>query len=184
MVILVDDGAGRAGRAVGAASETGATALSPLRSSAAGAAGRVLASRRGRWVVAAASGGEDREARVVGPPAARAGNELGRALDLLEGEVRVVGVLEPIEAPVASGLETGRERGAFAPGADATVLSTGQTAELPGATVKETDTTARNVQIKMVGSKICAGAGRLNDHCLSCHGARSESERVAGTAPR
>ena len=53
--------------------------------------------------------GRGRELGVVIPLATGARGELRWALDLLESEVWVVGVLEPVEAPLASWLESGRE---------------------------------------------------------------------------
>lgn len=54
-------------------------------------------------------------------PALRLGRELGRAGDLPEGDVRVIGTHKPVEPPVAAGLESPGETIAIGPAADTAV---------------------------------------------------------------
>jgi len=132
----------------------------------------------GRSSAAAATRGrsEDGVVAVVVALAAGAGNKFGRALDALEGEVRVVGVQEPVEAPVAAGLEGIGEAVALAARRDTAVTLAGQTAELGSATIEETNATTGNVQVEVVVAKVTARAGRLDNHDLAGHGARGEGE--------
>lgn len=119
---------------------------------------------------------EDGELGVIVTLAAGARGELRWALDLLEGEVRVVGVLEPVEAPLAAGLESSREGVALAAGADTAVLSAWQATELALAPVKEADAAAWHVDVEVIGAKITTGTGRLDDHGLASNRARGEGE--------
>lgn len=121
-----------------------------------------------------------REARVVvADAAADVGESLG-ALDLLKGEVRVVGVLEPVETPVATVLEELGELVAVASGRDTTVLSTAEAAaaELGGAAIEDTDTTTGHLEIEVVLTEVASGVGGLNNHGLALHGTSSEGETV------
>lgn len=97
-------------------------------------------------------------------------------MNLLEGELRIVGVLEPVEAPLAAGLERGRKGVALAAGADTAVLGAGETAKLPFATVKQADASAGHVEVEMVGAKITTSTGRLDDQGLARNRTRSECE--------
>lgn len=121
-----------------------------------------------------------REARVVvADAAADVGESLG-ALDLLKGEVGVVGVLEPVETPVATVLEKLGELVAVASGRDTTVLSTAEAAaaELGRATVEDTDTTTGHLEIEVVLTEVASGVGGLDNHGLALHGTSSEGETV------
>lgn len=132
---------------------------------AAGGGGIALVSREARVVVALA--------------AADVGESLG-ALDLLKGEVGVVGVLEPVETPVATVLEKLGELVAVASGRDTTVLSTAEAAaaELGGAAVEDTDTTTGHLEIEVVLTEVASGVGGLDNHGLALHGTSGEGETV------
>ena len=168
--------------------------LSRASRSRSGRCGSRTATRRSR---------KNREVAVVGSLAARLGNDLSRALDLLEGEGRVVGVLEPVEPPLTSWLEGRREGIALTNGRDTAVLCPGEPSKLSGAPVKQTDTSAGHGYVEVIGAKVSTGAGALDNHGLAGYGAggeceawvtvslwrirvlrRSEHSRVAGTAPR
>jgi len=77
------------------------------------------------------------------PLATRLSHNLGRALDLLERDGRIVGTAEPVEAPVTTGLEVLGETVALAAAADAAVPlapSVGRGTVLVGARVEHADT--------------------------------------------
>lgn len=128
-----------------------------------------------------ALGSEGRERRVVVAAAVGAGDDLARALDLLKVEVGVVGVLEPVEAPLAAGLELGRERGALGPAGDAAVLRARQRpAVLARAAVEEADAAARHHQVEVVRAQVAARVGRLHHHGLAADGAGGEGDPGRG----
>jgi hypothetical protein len=190
MVPVINLRAGAASDAGGAAAPAIAAALSPPLSSAAAGSRRLdgrargggggggagtgrLADRR-----AGAAGGDldGREVAVVVAAASGASDELGWALDLTEAEARVVGVLEPVEAPVAAGLEGVGEPIALVAGRDAAVALAGQTAELGSASVEDADAAAGDVEIEVVAAKITASAGGLDDHLLASNRTGCEGE--------
>lgn len=190
-VVGVDNVAGRPRYAVGAPREALSAALSPLLSSATAgvSAARVawvrgsgvLARRCGLARVSATRSGEDWEAAVVVPLAARLGDKFGRALDLPEGKARVVGVGEPVEPPMAPRLKSRGERRTLVSGGYAAVRGTGETAELGSASVKKPHATARHVQVEVVAAQVTTGAGRLNNHGLSGHRPGGEREAEKGS---
>ncbi len=82
------------------------------------------------------------------PLAARLGRQLARAGHLLEGDARVVGAAEPVEAPVAAGLERGREVLAVGLGVHAAIPVTpavGRRAILLCARIVDADAAARDL---------------------------------------
>ncbi|KAH8168092.1 hypothetical protein CIB48_g129 [Xylaria polymorpha] len=127
------------------------------------------------------------EGAVVVAPAVRDGGKLGRASDLLEVDVGVVRVLEPVEAPVAAVAEgRGHVAGvALAAAADAAVLLARQgLTELAPAAVEEAHAAAGHQQVEVVVAEVAARVGALHDHGLARDRPRREVELVARAAPR
>lgn len=125
---------------------------------------------------------EGRELGVVVTLAAADIEEGLGALDLLKGEVGVVGVLEPVESPMATVLECLGEAVALASGRDATVLGTTESlAELRSAAVEDSNTSTRHHKIEVVLTEIASGVSGLNDHGLALDGTGGEgkSKRIS-----
>ena len=120
---------------------------------------------------------------LVVPLAARDGSELTGARNLLEGDSWVICVLEPIKAPLATGLEVLGEGLALVTRRDAAVLCSRQTTELRAASIEQTDAASRDEEIEVVATEVTAGIGRLNDHGLASNGAGCESQAgMSGSA--
>jgi hypothetical protein len=97
------------------------------------------------------------------------------ALNLLKGEVGVVGILEPVKSPLATILECLRKAVTLASGGDATVLGTTKSlAELRGATVEDSNTSTRHHKIEVVVTEIASSVGGLDDHGLALDGTGGE----------
>ncbi|KFY84265.1 hypothetical protein V500_09447 [Pseudogymnoascus sp. VKM F-4518 (FW-2643)] len=116
--------------------------------------------------------------------------ERQRTRDALEGDGRVVGVLEPVEAPVAPGFEGRGEGVALAPRGDAAVLGAppgGGRAVLGGAGVEDAEAAAGHLGGVSGGvlilAKVTTRIRRLHDHLLARHRAARKGQLVAGTAP-
>lgn len=121
------------------------------------------------------------EGPVVAALAAGDGGEGGGAGDLLEGDAGVVGIEEPVEAPVAAGAQGGGHGGGVAVGAagDAAVLGARQRlAELAAAAVEGADAAAGHQQVELVAAQIAARVGALHDHRLAGYGAGGEGQSV------
>lgn len=102
-------------------------------------------------------GDEDGEGRIIVAAAAGTLNQLVRTLDLLEGEVWVVRVVEPVEAPVAAVFEGVGHGLALVAARDAAVLLACDSAELGGAAVVDAEPAARHEEVEMVGSEVASG---------------------------
>lgn len=106
------------------------------------------------------------EGGVVVALAAGDVGEGGRAGDLLEVDGRVVGVLEPVEAPVAAGAQGGGHVGRVALGAaaDAAVLLAREGLPVLGAAaVEEADAAAGHQEVEVVVAQVAARVGALHD---------------------
>jgi len=112
---------------------------------------------------------------------ARLGRKLRGASDLSEVNIRVVGALEPVEAPVAAGLEGGGEAVARRLGGDTAVLlapAGGGSAKLAGAGVEDANAAAGHGNIEVVVAEIAASVGGLDDHGLALDRAGLEGKPV------
>lgn len=151
--------------------------LGLLRLSGSSSGGGLLSGAGGLGLAGRGITLEGREAGVVVTLASTDVEESLGALDLLKGEVRVVGVLEPVESPVATVLEKLGEAITLASRGDTAVLGTAEgLAELRGAAVEDTDTTAGHHEIEVVVAKITSSVGRLDDHLLALDGTSSEGQ--------
>ena len=121
---------------------------------------------------------ERREHGIVITLASRDVSQRRGALDLLEGEVWVIGVLEPVEAPLAAVLEQLGERVALVAGADTAVSLSSQTAPLGGAAVEDADAAAGDLDVEVVVGEVATGVGRLDDHGLASDGAGGEGQTI------
>jgi hypothetical protein len=120
---------------------------------------------------------EGRELGIVVTLAAADIEEGLGALDLLKGEVGVVGILEPVKSPMATVLESLREAVALASGGDATVLGTTESlAELRSATVEDSNTATRHHKIEVVVTEVASSVGGLDDHGLTLDGTGGEGK--------
>ncbi len=92
------------------------------------------------------------------------------ASNLLEGNTRVIRVLEPIEPPITSGLELRRETIALRARRDTAVLlapAIGRSTELRCARVEEAYAATGDSKVEVVVSKIATCVCGLNDHLLA-----------------
>lgn len=117
-----------------------------------------------------------REIPIVTASAARDGGDLGRALNLLEVEVRVVRIGKPVKPPEASLLEGLGHLLALFARAHPTILGPGDTAVLRGAAVEEADAAAGHEDVEVIVGDVAAGVGGLDDHGLAGDGAVGESQ--------
>lgn len=96
------------------------------------------------------------ELAVVLALAARDGRQLLRALDLLELDVWVVRIEEPVEAPLATCPQRRGQLRAVIPIRDATVLGARAAAVLGHAAREDALAAARNLQVEMVARQVGA----------------------------
>jgi len=112
--------------------------------------------------------------------------QLSGAINLLECDIWVVGVLEPVESPVAACLELLGETVAIRARGDTAVLlapTLRRSTPLGSAGIEDTHTTTGHGKIEVVLSEVTAGVGGLHDHLLAAHGSGREGQLVAGAAP-
>lgn len=101
--------------------------------------------------------------------------------DRTEGRTRIIRVFKPVESPITTYSQLGREHFTLGATADTAVSGTptiGWSIPLRLTTIKKTNTAARNLYIEMVVTKIPSRVGHLDHERLAGHGSAGKFQFV------